>query len=165
MTVKSDKSVVFIGLLCLLPFLFLSYLFFRNSVAVGVILIVVPVILCGRFLVAVCRTFQFDDTGITISFFRFRKLYAWNEVTMHRENYENRITFDKPQYKNCICFQTTKMHKPRAMQPLWYCLLVHPFGFVFVNFDLLYQAPEVYPVDGECFANKCEEWQNQASCA
>lgn len=162
MTVKSDKSVVFIGLLCLLPFLFLSYLFFRISAAAAVVLIVVPVILCGRFLVAVCRTFHFDDTGITISFFRFRKHYAWNEVALHRENYENRITIGKPQYKNCVCFPTAKMHKPRAMQPLWYCLLVHPFGFVFVGFDVLYQAPGVYPVDGEDFVNKCEEWRSQA---
>lgn len=162
MTVKSDFSVLIIGLMCLLPFLFLSYLFYRISeIMVSGILIVVSTILFCRFLVAVCRTFQFDNTGITIKLLQIKKHYPWEEVMLHQENYENQITFSKPQYKNCIFFDTVKIHKPRAMQPLLYCILIHPFSFVFVNYDLLYEAPEVYPVNEDCFMKMYYEWQGR----
>lgn len=160
MTVRSDRSTVLIGLLCLLPFAFLAYLFYQISeIAVSIVLIVVPMILYARFLVAVCRIFQFSNAGITIRLFRFQKHYNWNDVTLHQESYENRKTISKPQYKNCIFFNTARFHKPRFIQPLLYCVLFHPYGFVFLQYDLRYDAPEVFPVNGECFMKQYAEWQ------
>lgn len=164
LTVKSDRGVALIGLLCFLPFLFLSYLFFRiHETVCSFILIAIPMFLYCRFLVAVCRIFQFDNTGITISFLQIKKHYLWTELTLQQETLVNHMSFGKPQYKNCFFFNTARINKPRLVQPLLYCILIHPFCFVFVNSELLYDAPEVYPINRELFLEKYSEWQKNSS--
>lgn len=161
MTVKSERSAIVLGILCYLPFLYLAWLFFRiNAIAVAIVTAVAVTFLCFRYVIAVSRAFRFDADGLTIRLLRFSRHYRWDEITVRQESFADRITVSKPQYAGSVCFLTREMHKPRALNPLIYCILLHPLGFAFVNYDWRYRAPEIYPVKREEFLQKCRAWQN-----
>lgn len=132
-----------------------------------------PMFLCV-FLDAIAagRTFVMEEQGVTVSLWRFRKTYRWEELQTKRIEEYAALTFGRangncPYHKGAY-FAPYPVRKPRWIGRLMYATF-HPWRFIYVNF---YVPPPKYPgwlfkdwrgrsyeVKEEEFLEKMNRWQ------
>lgn len=89
----------------------------------------------SRFWVALGRTFSFDADGITVTFLSKSKKYNWSQfrhIRLYEDNYC--IGYKETSYFGIEFCQSAKPRTPTIFSPSTYCMLFHPFSYVFLTF-------------------------------
>jgi len=111
------------------------------------------------------RTFIFDQDGITVIFWKYRKKYTWDQLKTKRlETHDLPSMLDgrgSAPYLKEVIFSPHKIRKPRFIHANTYCMF-HPLSCIFVNFsieDETYdESSRYYEVKEEVFMEKMNEW-------
>lgn len=166
-TVKSDRwNMLFIAfsylvLLSLGCFFLANQGGFASVTGMGLCVIAVGSIFCVRWCVAVFRRICITRDGIDSAFLFWRKFYHWDEISVFYESYRSNVSL-RAQYDGTVILALKTYHvKPKWMQPILYCILIHPFSFFFVNFqeENRYPGfPGVYSVSKKEFISRMHLW-------
>ncbi len=100
----------------------------------------------SRFWVALGRTLSFDADGITVTFLSKSKKYNWSRfrhIRFYKDNYC--IGYKETSYFGIEFCQSAKPRTPTIFSTSTYCMLFHPFTYVFLTFPC--PEHEHLPVD------------------
>ena len=170
MTIKSEKILWKYILIAFVAILLLGIICITDGMFVFM--------MCGlSFYVLICtaislgKTIILDEKGCTLCFWKYKKIYRWEEFKIKRmEDYRNiyRSSTDQIPFSSVVFFSTKKLHKPDIMQFFTYNIFLRPFSFSFFYFyfkvedmhwgGYLVPYPEIYPVDEKEFLEKMQEW-------
>lgn len=136
-----------------------------NFPVVILILIVVPMYLFSiSTLISVGRTFILDETGCTVSFWKFKRTYTWDQIkTKVIITYSFRpllMGTNCPEYLTEIIFTPYIMRKPRFIRAYIYSIF-HPFRCIYMYFDPKenrFRSSKYYEADEEEFRTKMAQW-------
>lgn len=165
MIIKSDSGnlicIVFSYLLYLLLGGLLVFGSGSNSatVIIGVLLWLAGSWFCIRWYISVFREITFGADGIYVCLFTRKTMIPWDSVII---SYESEESFPRlrTQYKAVLTFPLKRFKKPKYMSPSVYCILFHPYSYVFLNFyeDAKTDGfPNVYAVKKEAFRSFMED--------
>lgn len=146
-----------------LIFLFIELHYYVATVAIGLCLYYMVLIQW----IAFGKTLQLCQDGIRISFLRFEKFYAWDQLKVKRfVNCENKYGY-MDLYTKGVEFSHKKIRESKVLSSATHCLLFHPFSLAFIYFkqdDLITSlgpvgtASIVCDIDEDIFWKKMQEW-------
>lgn len=145
---------------CFPVLLFISGATLRGSILASVL----PWFLSLRYWVATGRRITMDKNGYTVSFLWWNKTYRWEEIAVKRiVNLENCYEYRSPSYRAGAYFSQKPLRGPKRIKLATYCMLFHPFSFVFVYFKPQKEMavkgyPMLYVVDETQFRERMREW-------
>lgn len=162
MIIKSDKGNIVFIIFSYLLFSLIGGLFVSENngltsvVCMGLLVWIAGSIFCIRWYIAVFRKIVIGPSGVTISLFRKIKFYPWDSISIYYESYQDQLGL-RIQYKGAVVLSPCKFKKPKHIPPLVYCIMFHPYSFLFINFyeeSIMKDAPNVYPVKKQEFLSK-----------
>lgn len=117
-----------------------------------------------RFCISVGRTLIFDENGCTVKFLWFSKSFKWEELkTKKIVDLKDALGYRQP-YTAGAMFSIRHVRLPGWLALSDYCVFVHPFEFIFVNFDTEHNYKkwdppfEFYIVNEDEFMTHMEDW-------
>jgi len=170
MTINGGKdagyAIVFLHI-CSLGIPVLFYIQFK-MLTLSIIVFLLLILFTFRFWVAFGRTLKMDSKGITVKFLWYQKQFLWEELKGKRYfNASDCIAFNIPAFPYGVEFSAEELRRSPKTAPETYCLLFHPFSYVFVRFtpdrtptlrsENRYFSDN-YTVNEEKFRNQMKEW-------
>ena len=167
MTIKSEKILWKYILIAFVVILLLGIICITDGMFVFM--------MCGlSFYVLICtaislgKTIILDEKGCTLCFWKYKKIYRWEEFKIKRmEDYRDiyRAPTDQIPYLAFVFFSVKNAHKPMKMEPDTYATFLHPFSFsyffVYFHVDSAWSGGKrcirYYDVDEKEFLEKMQE--------
>ena len=135
-----------------------------GQLAIPLIMLVLSSFVCLRQWIAVGRKIKIDRNGIDISFLGYKKSYKWKELnTRAIVDYEGSIGY-RDEHIRGVEFSPRAPRRLRQLKPAEYCVLVAPFSFVFIYFNVNESSPttkmypNLYSIDERIFMEKLRSW-------
>ena len=172
MTVKSESAWErLIVMLSMFSILFIGTVFLvdkeNEKQALYIILAVFSIVLIWHYVI-VGRTLIFDEFGCTIKFYRYQRIYAWQDIEIKRKEQDYWGNLYK--HSKGVFFSIYPVNKPKWLDPTVYCMFFHPFTCFYVhptepeyfNELLKYKSARaevgIYLVEEKEFYSKMKEW-------
>ena len=166
-SIRSGKGNILIIAFCYMVILSFGCYFIADSDGIVSLArmwwgeLAVGTIFCARWCVAVLRQFELTSDGVQISFLRWKRYYCWSELSVYYESGKDRLYLRAPYDGAVILAQKGHPRKPGFIQPTVYCILFHPYTFVFIHFseESLYpDSPGIYSIHKQEFISKMAAW-------
>lgn len=166
-SIRSGNGNILLIALSYMIFLSVGYLFIADSenmvsaACMGWGVLAVGTVFCARWCVAVLRKLELTSDGVQISFLMWKWCYCWQDISIYYESSKNRVSPRKQYDGAVILARKNRPKKPRFIQPLMYCILLHPCSFVFVHFseENRYPGfPGIYSIGKKEFISKIASW-------
>ena len=167
MTIKSSKafSIMSILLMCFAVLFSVLIAYLTSNIIFSGIVFLFLLLIAARYWVSLGRTLIMDSDGCTVKFLCFSRCYKWQELQVKNvEIYKNAYGYRIPHIKGAY-FSKRQINKPRWIKPAQYGALIHPFSFLYVNFNQKneygkfdYKCPDIYLVDESEFMKNMALW-------
>ncbi len=132
-----------------------------SAACMGWGVLAIGTVFCARWCVAVLRKLELTSDGVHLSFLMWKRSYCWRDISIHYESCKNRL-HPRAQYDGAVILaRKSRPRKPRFIQPILYCILLHPCSFVFVHFseENRYPGfPSIYSIGKQEFVSKMVSW-------
>lgn len=162
--IESNVLFAMVIFFCLsMPFVFETY-DWTMTISLISLVVLIGIVAFIHWLV-IGKKLNISSDGCTVSFFRYRRFYRWDEFSIIRlENLRNAYSFGskfKPCYEEYVFLSICPVKKPSWMYPNEYCMF-HPLNCFFVCFCDLHlpdaESSALYVADKEEFLGKLKEW-------
>ena len=166
MTTKSPKGnlffIVFLFVLLTASACIFTFGFPRYGVYFGVVIFIFAVISSINWYIAVFREITLDANGVLVCFYRYKRFYPWDSLSVSYESYENTFRGSRgDSYDADIIIKPKELRSPKILTGLAYCIFFHPFRFICLHIeedkrgrDML----EEHQVDKQEFLKKMTAW-------
>lgn len=138
--------------------LYMGYLWFKLNGILGIVVCAVCIALFVLCCIPILRTFVFDENGITVLLWKYKKFIPWNCVRVEYESYVHslKILCDN---LDAIVFYQQGQNKGKNKDPWLYCVLHHPLSFVYVSFPESEEHPNgIFTVDRKTMVAHLKQW-------
>jgi len=123
--------------------------------------LVIGTVFCASWCVAVLRKLDLTREGVYLSFLMWKWYYCWQDISIYYESRKDRLGL-RDQYDGVVILALKSRHrKPEFIDPMMYCILFHPWSFIFIHFleDSLYpDSAGIYSIDKKEFVSKMASW-------
>lgn len=167
-SIRSGKGNILLIALTYIAFLSLGCYFIADSASIvsaasmGWGVLAIGTVFCARWCVAVLRRLELTSDGVYLSFLMWKRYYCWQDISIYYESSKNRLSPRKQYDGAVILARKGRPKKPGFIQPLMYCILLHPCSFVFVHFseENRYPGfPGIYSIGKKEFVSKMTSWR------
>ncbi len=140
------------------------FIFGLNKSFVFVLLLIPVYFFMALYLISYGRTFVLNEYGCTVHFWKYKKLYTWDQLKTKRiEKYNSRPLINgtyRGYYLTEAIFCFRKIRKPKFIRPSTYSI-IHPFSCIYINFNPTpenWKRGRHYEVDEMEFREKMKQW-------